>query len=91
MTRDEARPRPRFVSPVRARNLLWIGVIAAAVVAWYQVGTPHLRVSYRWHGNVDDPVYEACHYWGLHPFNVVPADGNCPLIVFVRARRKGAA
>lgn len=85
---DHEAPMP-FVAPVRLRNGLWIVVLAGAWLAVTLLGTPHLRVSYRWNGSDRSPVYFACTYWGLASFRTVPADGRCPLVVLARPRREG--
>jgi hypothetical protein len=73
-------------SPVRARNLLWLPVLGAAVFVGWTFGTPHLRISYVWSGDFNRPVYYRCSYWGLNPFEAVhPKGGDCPVLVLARA------
>ncbi|NKE48642.1 hypothetical protein HB662_28000 [Roseomonas frigidaquae] len=78
--------RAPFVAPVRPRNLLWIAVLCAAAGALVNYGTPHLRVTYVYSGSYERPHYHRCFYWGVHPFEVAPQNGSCPILVLAHAR-----
>ena len=78
-----------FVMPVRLRNLIWLPVVIGAWGAMDQYGTPHLRLRYVWSGSASAPFYHSCSYWGLHPFQLNPSDGACPLIRLALPLRGG--
>lgn len=76
--------KPPLVWPVRPRNLIWLPVLGAGVLAAMVFGTPHLRFRYVWNGKADAPLYYSCDYVGLHPFNLQPADGECAVLMLSR-------
>lgn len=85
MARPDRTSPASFVAPVRLRNLLWLTVLGAAAGAAIMYGTPHLRVTYVYSGSYERPSYHRCFYWGLHPFEVAPPNGHCPIIAFNHA------
>lgn len=84
MRNDHVRQAPP-VPLIRLKNLLWMPLLASALALPEIYGTPHLLTSYTYRGAQSTPFYLRCDYWGLHPFTLNPADGACPLFVFVRA------
>lgn len=52
-------------------------LVVALVLAVWQIGVPHVRVSYGYSGSWSS---QWCDYWGPHPFTTY--GGDCPVIVF---------
>lgn len=90
MVRPDPNSRPRFVAPIRFRNMIWIVVIGGIWAAAEVFGTPHLRASYAFAGRPSRPYFLSCSYWGLHPFEITEAHGVCPLFVMVRSASSGS-
>lgn len=95
MAQSKRTPASGSTTPALDRNTkhsFWIGlakVIAVPMIpllllAWF--GSPALRMSYRWDGNHQAPVYSHCLYLNLTSGweYVDPRYGvnNCPLIAF---------
>ncbi|WP_149535742.1 hypothetical protein [Siccirubricoccus phaeus] len=88
MAERKAMGGPLLVAPVRARNLLWLAVLGGGWLAATIYGTPHLRVSYVWSGPRASPYYHRCSYWGLHPYELVRANGDCPLVALAHRQER---
>ncbi len=81
------------VSPIRKRNLIWL-VGIGFVFAYVAInGTPHLRFKnvYSDHGEhaLKQYVYHECDYVGWHSQTLLPIDGDCPLVLWLK-KTKGA-
>lgn len=87
--RKPERSGSRGVAWVRLRHMLWMPILAAAILTSLVRGTPHLRVVYTYSGPPSAPFYHRCDYVGLHSQSVIPADGRCPLIELLKLNREG--
>lgn len=85
VVRREAPQRQRqFVGPIRLTKLIWVPIVAAAVIWTWANGTPQLRFQYEYTGPHDNPHYLRCDYVGWHKTTIRPVDGDCPLIIFFK-------
>jgi hypothetical protein len=78
--------KPR-VALVRPSKLLWLPLTAITIGALLVFGTPHLRFQYSYvppAATGTNRTYLSCDYIGWHTQRVIPTDGQCPMILFLR-------
>lgn len=70
--------KEKHVPLIRARNLAWAPMLAAAWLAATIYGSPHLLWTYK---HVNSRML-SCRYVGAHSQQAAPVDGECPAVRF---------
>ena len=75
---------PKAIALFRLKHFAWSAMLGALALGVALYGTPHLRFIYQYSGSGKSVFYHTCDYVGWHSQRIVPRDGNCPLIQFLK-------
>jgi len=73
---------------IQARNFVWLIGVGFIVLWIILYGTPHLRFKYTYSENSfyynERYTYHRCDYVGWNSQTIIPRDGKCPLIMWLK-------
>lgn len=75
---------------LRPTKLFWLPAIGGTIAVIAFLGTPHLLWTYRYSGSSTEKYFLSCSYVGYDSQTVIPVDGKCPVIVFLKAASGGS-